>query len=81
MKDRPIPQFNLRFRKIETLSFRCDFARQKVDRERLRRRHEDRTVRELPDVQLCPYDLSGDMHKVFEVVCANRQLTRKLPIS
>jgi hypothetical protein len=34
-------------------------------------------VRELPDVQLFPYDLSGDMHKAFEAVCTNRQLTRK----
>ena len=34
-------------------------------------------MRELPDVQLVPYDLSGDMHRAFEAVCANRQLPRK----
>jgi hypothetical protein len=31
MKDRPMHQFNFRSRKVETLAFRRDFARQKVD--------------------------------------------------
>jgi hypothetical protein len=34
-------------------------------------------VRELPDVQLVPYDLSSDMHNAFEAVCADRRLTLK----
>ena len=34
-------------------------------------------MRELPDVQLVPYDLSSDMHNAFEAVCADRRLTLK----
>jgi hypothetical protein len=34
-------------------------------------------VRELPDIQLFPSDLSNDMQKAFEAVCAHRRLSRK----
>ena len=34
-------------------------------------------MRHLPDFEPFPNHLIDDMHKAFEAVCANRQLTRK----